>query len=268
MKRYGRIQGLVLALGSASFYRDVAQHWGGIGILYLLLLFTLTWIPLLVKMQVGFGHFVHEEFPKAAKDFPPITIRAGQASSPVPQPFTMNDPETGKPIFVLDTTGKITSLDQSPAVLLLTKTKLHARNQGKIEIHDLSQFPDMTISREQIEEWLGMFANWLGVCLFPIVMFGSLIRAVVVMLVAALLGLIFNSSFNAGLSFGALLRLAAVGMTLSVYLDTGMELAEVSVPFWFWITVALTTAYVAIGAKAAGAVEDTYHEPGFDPGTE
>jgi Protein of unknown function (DUF1189) len=272
MKRYGRIQGLLLALGSPSFYRDVAHNWGGIGILYVLLLFTLTWIPALVKAQIGFRNFIHNEFAKVAQDLPPITLQGGKASAPVPQPFTMNDPDTGKPVFVLDTTGEITSLDQTPAVLLLTQTRLHVRNQGKIEIHDLSQFPDVTISKEWIQEWLEAIGNWLAVGLFPLVMIGSLIRALIIMLLAALVGLIFNAAFNARLSYAALLRLAAVGMTLSVYLDTGLGLAGIQVPFWFILTLMLTTAYVAFGVKAASsdapaqvAAADFYDEPRAAP---
>src|SRR5438105_294711 len=102
MKQYGHFQGLVLALGLPAFYRDVARNWGGIGFLYLMLLFTLTWIPVLVKWQIGFGHFVHETLAKEAKEFPEVSIKGGKISSPVPQPYTYNDPQTGKVVFVLD----------------------------------------------------------------------------------------------------------------------------------------------------------------------
>ena len=98
----------------------------------------------------------------------------------------------------------------------------------------------------------GLAVNFLGVGLFPFCLFGSMIRALFVVLIASLLGLIFNAAFNAGLSFAALMRLSAVGMTASVYVSTGLEIAGISVPFWFFITVGVTTAYVALGAKAAG----------------
>jgi hypothetical protein len=244
----------VLALGSPAFYYDVARHWGGIGLLYLLLLFTLTWIPTLVKMQIGFGTFVNEEFPKVAEAMPPITLKNGRVSSPVEQPYTITDPQTGKVMFVLDTTGKINTLEQTEALFLLTETRLHQRDerQGRIQIHDLRQFPDMTITKEKIQGWLATIGNWLGVGVFPFALIGSLIRALVLMLLAALLGLIANAVVGAGLGFGALMRLAAVGMTASVYLDTALGLAGVPVPFWFLIALALTTAYVAFGVKAAG----------------
>jgi hypothetical protein len=48
-------------------------------------------------------------------------------------------------------------------------------------------------------------------------------------------------------TYGGLLRFGAVGMTLSVYLDTGLGLAGIRVPFWFFIALALTIAYVGFG---------------------
>src|SRR5207244_229710 len=117
-----------------------------------------------------------------------------------------------------------------------------------------------------------LIGTWLGVGLFPFVMIGSLIRALLIMLIAALIGLIFNSSFNAGLGYGALLRLAAVGITLSVYIDTVVELAGAHVPYWFLIALALTVAYVAFGTKAASSTltlsaEDRYigEQPEYPP---
>jgi len=114
-RRYGVFQGLILSLFSPAFYRDVAHNWGGIGFVYLLLLFFVTWPPVLAKWQIGFQGFVQKEFLEAIKDLPKISLQAGKVSSPVEQPFTINDPQTGQTIFVLDTTGAIDSLEKTPA---------------------------------------------------------------------------------------------------------------------------------------------------------
>ncbi len=256
-RRYGRIQGLALSLSSGPFYRDVARNWGGIGMLYLLLLFALTWIPVLVKIQIGVNQYVHDELPKELKDFPTITIQGGKASSPAPQPFEIKDPQSGKAMFVMDTTGKITSLEQTPAMYLLTETKLYMRSENKVEVYDLSRAPDIAISKEWIQSRFDAFAPWFAAVAFPLVMIGSIVRAMVMILIGGAIGMVFNNSNRAGLGFDALLRLAAVGMTLSVYVDTVLELAGVAVPFWFWflIAAAMTTGYVAFGVKAAIAEE-------------
>ena len=88
---YGRITGLVFSLFLPAFYRHVARNWGGIGLLYLILLFTLTWIPSLVDVHLKLRKVAQEDFPKVAKDWPDISIKNGKVSSPVPQPLEIKD---------------------------------------------------------------------------------------------------------------------------------------------------------------------------------
>jgi len=247
--RFGRFAGLVLSLFLPAFYRHVARNWGGIGILYLLLLFTLTWIPSLVQIHLAARKFAEEDFPKFADKLPDISIKNGKISSPVAQPLEIKD-ERGNVVFVLDTTGKINNLDQTPAMFLLTETKFHQRDQlNNIQIHDLGPFPDFDFTKEWVQGWVDAITTWAAVSFFPFVMIGSMIRALILMLLASLAGLIFNSAFSARVTYGGLLRFGAVGMTLSVYLDTGLGLAGIRVPFpfWFFIALALTIAYVGFG---------------------
>jgi hypothetical protein len=258
---YGRFTGLVLSLFLPEFYRRVARNWGGIGILYLLLLFTLTWIPSLVKIHLGARKFADEDFPKIAKDLPDVAIKNGKVSSPVPQPFEIKD--KGQLIFVLDTTGKINNLEQTQAMILITETKLFQRDQlNNIQIHDLSTFPDFEFSKERVQGWVDTATTWLAVGLYPLFMLGSMIRALVIMLLASLAGLIFNAAFNARVTYGGLLRFAAVGMTLSVYIDTGVGLAGINIPFWFFMALALTIGYVGFGAFVS--IPPPMEVPDFD----
>jgi hypothetical protein len=248
--RFGRFAGLVLSLFLPAFYRDVARNWGGIGFLYLLLLFTLTWIPGLVKIHLGVQKFAQEDFPPIAKKMPDISIKKGKISSPVPQPFEIND-ERGNLVFVLDTTGKINNIDQTKAMFLVTETKIWQRDPqtGQIQIHDINQmqFPDFDFTADWLQSWVDTICTWLATCLYPLFMIGSMIRALVIMLLASIAGLIFNAALSARVTYGGLLRFAAVGLTLSVYLDTGLGLAGIHVPFWFFITLGITTAYVGFG---------------------
>ena len=271
--RFGRFVGLVLSLFLPAFYRDVARNWGGIGLLYLLLLFTVTWIPSLVQVHLGARKFATEDFPKVAKDLPDITLKNGKVSSPVKQPFEIKD-ENGNVAFVLDTTGKINNIDQTKAIFLITETKIFQRDPqtGQIQIHDLNQMQgfNFEFTAQWLQSWVDIICTWLAVCLFPFAILGSLIRALIVMLLVSLPGLILNAALNARVSYGGLLRMAAVGMTLSVYLDTGLGLAGIQIPFWFFITLALTTAYVAFGTTMSvppsipdDAFDDHEEEPGI-----
>ena len=248
--RFGRIAGLVLSLFLPAFYRHVARNWGGIGILYLLLLFTLAWTPSLVKIHLAARKFADEDFRPIANKLPDITIKNAKISSPVPQPFEIKD-DAGNPVFVLDTTGKINNIDQTRAMFLVTETKIWQRDPqtGQIQIHDLNQmqFPDFEFTADWLHSWVDIICTWLALGLYPFLLLFSLIRALVLMLLASIAGLIFNAALNARVTYGGLLRFAAVGMTLSVYIDTGLDLAGIQVPFWFFIALALTIAYVGFG---------------------
>ena len=256
MKRqYGPIQGLLLSLFSPAYYRDVARNWGGIGLVYLLLLLALTWIPVLVKWQRAVGAFATNQFAEAMKDFPPISIKDGKASSPVDQPYEFKD-DNGRLLFVFDSTGKIKTIADTTAPILVTETKFYSRDdRGNVQVHSLSDFPNIDITKEFLQDWLSSAANWLGVVLFPFVMALSLMRALILMLIAAVLGLIFRGFMNPHATFGTLMRMAAMGLTLSVYIDTALMVAGVAVPFWFLIAIILTTSYVLFGLNASAEPE-------------
>src|ERR1700733_2051799 len=107
---YGRITGLLFSLFLPAFYRAVARNWGGIGLLYVLLLFTIAWMPRLVIVGIEARNFADVEFPKFANKLPDVTMKNGKLSSPVAQPLELDD--KGALILVFDTTGKIKNLEQ------------------------------------------------------------------------------------------------------------------------------------------------------------
>ena len=249
MRRYGRIQGLVLSLGWADFYRDVAKNWRGIGLLYVLLVIALTWIPILAKGQMAIGHFMRDELPKKLTEIPEVSIKGGKVSSPAPQPLVIND-EKGDPIFILDTTGQ-TDFDKTKAKFLLTESKLFQRDQNRTQITDLTDFPDFTLSKENIVSWGTTASNWLGVVCFPVVVVWSLIGWLIVMLLAGAISMAANG--RSKLPFGTVLRLAAVGTTLGQYFTAAAMFFSINIPYLFMylICVGLTVAYAIFGIKCA-----------------
>jgi Protein of unknown function (DUF1189) len=248
MRRYGRIQGLLLSLGWADFYRDVAKNWHGIGLLYVLLVIVLTWIPILVKMQLYLGQQVREELPKHLADIPDITLKGGKVSSPVAQPCVVFADDNGNPIVILDTTGQ-TDFEKTKAMFLITETKLFQRDPNRTQITDLSAMPDFTLSRDTVLSWATTGANWSAITCFPFCVIGSLIGWLVVMLIAAAIGMAANGKSR--LPFGTVLRLAGVGTTLGQYFTTAAMFFSIVVPFQFWICVAITAAYAIFGVKCA-----------------
>jgi hypothetical protein len=259
-RRYGRIRGLVLSLGSADFYRDVARNWHGIGLLYLLLVIMLTWIPILGKWQSAVGRFIQE-------DFPELAIKKGKVTSPVAQPFVISDGQ-GTPIFILDTTGK-TDFDKTDAKILVTEEKFFQRDGNRVQIHDLKDFPDFDLSKETLANWGKTASTWLGLVLFPFVVLWSLVGWLLVMLVAGGIGMAAKG--RTWLSFGTVLRLAAVGSTLGMYFAAAVWFFSIDVPPWLYylICFALTLAYTIFGIKCAESdlIDDEFVDD-YDRGEE
>ncbi|HEV8606567.1 MAG TPA: DUF1189 family protein [Tepidisphaeraceae bacterium] len=254
MRRYSRIRALILSLFSPDLYRDVAANWRGVGFLYLLLILTLTWIPVIYKMHVGFKDFAQTEFPTVIRDFPPITITKGVVSSPVPQPHYLSEPKSGKTLFILDTTGQITQLPPgNEPMILLTKTEIIYRNQRETRVIELSKDLDFYIDRAKLQGWMDWAVGKFVLFFFPLALLFSFIFRIITTLIYAVVGLIFNSIYQKNLSFGALMRLAAVSTSAVIYIDTVFDLIGHTPRFWTLLGFALTCVYVSLAVRWADA---------------
>ncbi|HEV8291625.1 MAG TPA: DUF1189 family protein [Tepidisphaeraceae bacterium] len=252
MRRYSRIRALVLSLFSPDLYRDVAANWRGVGFLYLLLILTLTWIPVLYKWQVGFREFAQTEFPSMIHDFPAITITKGVVSSPAPQPYYMKDPESGKTFFILDTTGQVTELPPgNDPMILLTKTELIYRNQRETKIVELSKDFNYYIDREKLQGWADWISGKFAVLFFLPCLIVTFIGRIIATLIYAVVGLIFNAIYQKNLTFGTLMRLAAVSQSAVIYIDTVFDLTGHRIPYWTLLGFALTCIYVSMAVRWA-----------------
>jgi hypothetical protein len=275
VRQYSAFQALVLSFFSRDLYKDIARNWRGVGLRYLLLLLALSWIPVLVKAQIGLHSFAKHEFPQAIQEFPAITIKNGVVSSPVQQPFTIDDKKTGKPIFVLDTTGKITSIDETPAIILLTTNKLIYRdpNQSQVRIVDLSKTQYFYIDQAKIQGWMNAFSTWFAVAAFPLALLGSFIYRLIQILIYALIGMAFAAMFKVKLEFPTLMRIAAVAITPVVAADTLVWLTGMNIPAWSLICLAAALGYIAFAVKANydPTIEQTpgfpIGQPGYPPPT-
>jgi hypothetical protein len=237
-----------------NLYRDVGRNWRGIGLRLILLVLLITWTAEGITLHRSFNKFAKEEFPTFVQDVPPITIKDGVVSSPVEQPYYIKDKQGGKTFAVIDTTGTITSLDQTDgAIMLLTDTKLHYRdnnNPGQVKIQDLSQVKNFYVDKDIINSWVMWGAKWAAWVLIPLVFVFSFIYRLIQGLIYALIGLIWNNVFNANLSFGALMRLAFVAVTPVILADTALSLAHVNVPAWWLLCFVIAMIYLAVGVKA------------------
>lgn len=255
MKRYGILHGPILSWGSPTFYRDVARNWKGICGLYLLLLVVLTWIPLLVQFHSGLSEILaSKELESFLQQVPEVTIKNGQVSTNVQEPHTIwitDDLGRRKPLAVIDTTGKITSLDQTEAVVLLTGTDFMTRkNPNQVEIHSLSQVDEFRVDRSRIESWVDWVDRWALWLAGGGGIIGEYLLRLLQMVIYALIGLAFAAMLSVRLSYGALCRLSVVAVTPVLLVGAVFNILGVSGCWWTVGGIALALTFLFVGVRS------------------
>ena len=154
MRRYSIFHPLVLSFFSKSLYRDVAKNWRGTGLLYLLLILALLWIPTVIKGHLGFTRWVDQDAKGITQQIPPITITKGHASTNVPLPYFIKEPKTGETLALIDTRDN-SEAGNTSVPLILTETKLVTNKSAtETSIYDLSSVGDFSVDQTRVEGWL------------------------------------------------------------------------------------------------------------------
>ncbi len=251
MKKFSILHIPVFSFFSKELYKDVGLSWKGVNFLYLLLLLVICWVPAMVKMYIGFSDFVNNEAPPIVNQVPEITINNGEASISQPQPYYIKDPQNGGILTIIDTTGKIKSLEDTNSVVLLTKTDITWRkNKFETQMYELSNVKHFVLDSERITNWLHTGKKLLLPIIYPFAILGSYAFRIIQVLIYAAIGLLFALLCKAKLSYAALLRLAVVAITPSILLKTFLGIPGIHLPYAGLIFLAITLGYLFFAVKA------------------
>ena len=257
MRRYSIFHPLVLSFFSKSLYRDVGQHWRGTGLLYLLVVLAVLWIPTVIRGQFGFSRWADGDSKAITKQIPAITITKGQVSTDAPTPYFIKDPKTGKNLGIIDTTGEYETLENTDATFLLTKSKLIAsRSAAETRSYDLSTVESFYVDRALVERWLVTARRWFVPVLYPLALIFSFIFRGIQIVIYAVIGLLFARMLNANLDFKTLMRLAAISITPVLVLNLLFEFVTVRIPWWTLIGIIIALAYLFFAVKVNAEAED------------
>lgn len=249
MRRYSYLHAFVFSFFSKSFYQDVGRHWRGTGLLYIFIALLLVWIPTVIRMQRGFSRFAEQEGARFTQQIPGIKIRKGEVSTDVTTPYFIKA-DDGTPLVIIDTTGQYESLDKTSAPFLLTKNKIHTRNQQQTRIYDLSGVESFDFDRTRAESWLQTARTWLVPVIFPLgVVFSFVFRAIQILIYAAV-GLVFAQISNTKLSYQTLMRLAAVSLTPVLVLNLIFEFVPLRIPGRWLIGILIALGYLFFAVRS------------------
>jgi len=265
MKRYSFFHAFVLSFFSKSFYQDVGQQWRGTGLAFLLVALVLVWIPTTIKVHWGLSNFLAKDAPKLTSQIPAITISNGKVSTDVPTPYFINEPDSGSPLIIIDTTGKYENLDNTSAKMLLTKTKIISRDNFQTKVYDLSAVQSFYVDRPRVEGWLSLGGRWFALVLYPLAVIFSFIFRGIQILIYALVGLLFTKLLNVNLSYQTLMRLAAVSLTPILVLDLFLEFVPLRIPLWWLLGICIALAYLFLAVKWNTDAQSVWPEPPMTP---
>jgi hypothetical protein len=254
MRRYRLFQAPIKAFFSRSFYREVGLHWQGTAFGYLLLLLTSCWVPLFMHYQSVISEFIENKAPQIISQVPEITITKGEVSVEVDQPYDITDPDTGRVLVVIDTTGGTTSLEDTQALALLTKTEvIFRRSDIETRIFSLKNVDNLIVDQHVVATWAEIVRSYAALVAFPFFVILSFLYRIVQALINAAIGLLLARWCKTSLSYQALLRLAVIAITPGIIVSTVLALLDIQIPFagFFYFIVAL--AYLFLGIKAVSS---------------
>ncbi len=253
MKRFSLLHPLFLSFYSKPLYRDAAWNKKGFCLLYLFILLALTWAPVAVQVQINMNRFAKDKAPKIIAQLPKIQIKNGIASTEEARPYLIKDPDTDKPLILLDTSLSDAPPSDSTAPIALTKTQL-AIQRGTVEERtmDFSQIKDWSANQDDYRWMVEVFRAWFAIFLYPFALFGSFLFRVLLASLYGMMGLLFAGAFRIELDYRASVRLSVIAFTPPIMLDTIKILSGLSLDYWGPICFLIATGYLVYGLKAIG----------------
>lgn len=263
MREFSVLTAPFYAFFSRSLYADVAHRWRGATFAYLLLLLALCWLPFMVSFSFGLLRVVSDD--ALIEQIPPISIERGRVSADVEQPYRIRYSRGSFEFYaIIDTTGEVTSLDDTSANILLTSFELFVkRNETETRVYDLSGVRHFYVDGPTAERWLRRFATWGAVLIYPLFVGGSYVYRLLQALFYSLIGLLIAKVLERPLSYPAILRVTVMAITPAVLIKTIVQLTALSLPVaWlFYFTIAMVYLVLGISFTAEGPPAESGERP-------
>jgi hypothetical protein len=274
MRQYSGWQALFLSFFSPSLYRDVAKEWHGLGYVYLFLLVCLSIFFMALQTQVVAVPRAQQIVDSIISQMPSVTIDKGKLSIDKPSPYVLTEPKSDRAIITFDTRPKPMTFEESKCVFLVTSDAVYGRKQstgtsgadrnrnpsalaegGTVEKFSLSTIDHFTLDMNSGKQVVNSFFQWLGTIIFFVWVPFGFAFCVVQTLLYALVGKAFSKMVEVNLTYGTLVRLAAVALTPVLLLDSLQKVASVNIPHWPWVSLFLALGYLYFAVYSNSQVQ-------------
>jgi hypothetical protein len=220
---------------------------------HLVLLVLLSTVAATAVVALGVRDLVRKVLPEVDK-LPTITIKDGQASANVPQPWTKRlgrDDESGRElVLIIDTIDVLPGFGEDQMGLFLQRTNLLVKpSDGQVRVIPLERIGDRVIGPQLIRTWL-VRMQWLAPLVFGVAAFVYFwLMKGLQALVLVLVGLLAATGRRRPLGFGSLFAIGVYALTPAVLIDCLLRVTRVQVPFWWLLYLGIAIVYTVLAVR-------------------
>ncbi|MDP8262696.1 MAG: DUF1189 family protein [Candidatus Ancaeobacter aquaticus] len=255
MKEYSKISAVFMSFFSKNLYRDVAKNWKGVSFFYLFLLLAVCTIPSIIELQKDTALFSLEA-PELINQLPKITVTDGTVSIDKPIPYYIKDPQTGRNLAIIDTSGKTKNLQDSEATILVTdKQFMTKKNDYETTIYDLNKIKQFSINKNMIFDWLHLINKWFALSLYPLIVILSFMFHVIQVLIYGAIGKLFTKMGKKNLGYQVLVRISVIAITPGIVLGTILQGCNIQFPLAGLVSIILAMLYLLYGISVNDSEE-------------
>jgi hypothetical protein len=237
----------VLSFYSKPLYRDISTRWRGTNLGYLFLLLAVCLLPAARMTSLNAVAFVEDHAARYLMQIPQMQITDGRVSVEAPQPYSIIGGNTT--VLLIDTTGKINSLDDADAEALLTATHLYIDQGSQPPMgYDLSSIKDFELNEEIATGILERIKHLILPAYYAISLLYSFVLFLLGALLCGTLALLIGLLQKKQIDYAAGLRLSVAAFTPPLILSTLCKAFGCSIPAAPYLLLALAYLYIAVGA--------------------
>ncbi len=263
--QFNRFSAISASFYSREVYRDVATRWTGTGLLYLLLLLALSWLPSAIRWSLGLRHFAVTESQAVVRQLPTVTVKDGiMTAQPSGRHVIALEPEKGSAgdVLVIDDTADTIPVEAGADTFAVARTEagMIPPGRGERRVWPFGQALNLEVTPEDVNG----FVRGLAFVVPPIGYVSALAGSFVFRLLQTLLYGAATRAYarqqGVTLDYAAAVRLAVVAITPVVVIRTLIWFGAWE-PAWYvrWpVALLITLGYLrfAILAVAEGTKPD------------
>jgi hypothetical protein len=220
-------------------------------LVYLLLLVAISTAVATTSAMLTLRQLVKEIEPHL-DEIPTITIRNGQASADVEQPWVRSfgkDTYGNEQVLIIDTTGERTDFHPHEVGAFLQRTVLSIKSERERRDFNLDQLPDFTVGPEIARQFIAKLMRRAPFYIAGFLVFWYLFAKSMQALLLVLAALLAART----LRFGSLFTIGVYALTPAILLDSLLTFLPFHVPFFWLIYLGLAVTYTVLGAQRAAA---------------